>query len=88
MPEYFVQDNVLTNKTNVINKGERIDISKKEENPSEYRITYHEESEGYYTIEACSADDAIKKWGIMANNGEIDFSRMEVVNTRISAVSL
>ena len=48
---------------------------------AEFKIVHREELVGEFYIEADSEEDAIRKFNFMVDNGEIDFSDMEMVNS-------
>ena len=48
---------------------------------AEYKIIHREELVGAFYLEADSEEDALEKYNFMVDNGEIDFSDMEMVNS-------
>ena len=48
---------------------------------AEFKIVHREELVGEFYLEADSEEDAIQKFNFMVDNGEIDFSDMEMVDS-------
>lgn len=46
-----------------------------------YKIKHYEESVGYFEVEADDEDGALNKYYQMLNDGKIDFSGMEMINS-------
>lgn len=51
----------------------------------EYRITYREKLVGWYFVEAESEEDARAKFEYMQQEGKIDYSDMELIETSVEA---
>lgn len=48
---------------------------------AEYKIIHREELVGWFYVHANSKEEALEKWRNQVNNGEIDFSDMEMVDS-------
>lgn len=51
-----------------------------------YKIVHKEELVGWFYIEANSEEEALEEWNFKVNNGEIDFSDMDMVDSSDTAV--
>ena len=51
-----------------------------------YKIIHKEELVGWFYVEADSEKEALAKYDEMVNNGEIDYSDMEMVDSSDEAV--
>ena len=52
----------------------------------EYKIIHKEELVGWFYVEADNAEEALDEYNRMVQNGEIDFSDMEMVDSCDTAV--
>lgn len=46
-----------------------------------FRIVHREELVGWFYVEAETKEEALREWYRQVNNGEIDFSDMEMVDS-------
>ena len=53
---------------------------------AEYKIVHREELIGWFYVEADSEEEALEKYEEQVNNGQIDFSDMEMVNSEDTVV--
>lgn len=53
-----------------------------------YKIVHKEELVGWYYVEANSEEEALERFSIMCNGGEIDFSDMEIVDSSDAAIEI
>jgi hypothetical protein len=53
-----------------------------------FRIVHREELVGYFYVEAETPEEALKEWYHQVNNGEIDFSDMEMDDSSEEAIEM
>ena len=53
-----------------------------------FRIVHREELVGYFYVQAETPEEALREWYHQVNNGEIDFSDMEMVDSSEEAIEV
>lgn len=51
-----------------------------------YKIIHKEELVGWFYVEADSKEEALEEFGFQVNNGQIDFSDVELIDSSDEAV--
>lgn len=52
---------------------------------AEYKIIHREELVGWFYVHANSEEEALEKWNRKVNNGEVDFSDLDLVDSSDTA---
>lgn len=52
---------------------------------AEYKIIHREELVGWFYVHANSKEEALEKWNRKVNNGEVDFSDLDLVDSSDTA---